>query len=116
MQSSIHGLLAFPVARTLTITSYSGAWFLVACSLHGFGQPFLTFWNWTVLMIVSNAICPFLLPSGGLSKDEIENMVRDAEAHADADKLKRDRIEASNQVQIDISSKVGRYRSGLPVN
>lgn len=67
-------------------------------------------------MIVSNAICPFLLPSGGLSKDEIENMVRDAEAHADADKLKRDRIEASNQVQIDISSKVGRYRSGLPVN
>merc|ERR1712131_109948 len=35
--------------------------------------------------------------SGGLSKDEIENMVRDAEAHAEADKINRERVEAINQ-------------------
>ena len=45
-----------------------------------------------------NAASIFLPRSGGLSKDEIENMVRDAEAHAADDKLKKDRIEASNQV------------------
>ena len=39
-----------------------------------------------------------LLFSGGLSKDEIENMVREAEANAADDKVKKDRIEASNQV------------------
>ena len=37
--------------------------------------------------------------SGGLSKDEIENMVRDAESHAEADKEKKDRIEAVNQAE-----------------
>merc|ERR1712122_304962 len=37
--------------------------------------------------------------SGGLSKDEIENMVKNAEAHAEADKVKRDRIEAVNQAE-----------------
>lgn len=37
--------------------------------------------------------------SGGLSKDDIENMVRDAEAHAEADKVKKDRIEAVNQAE-----------------
>ena len=36
---------------------------------------------------------------GGLSKAEIENMVSDAEAHAADDKLKKDGIEASNQVR-----------------
>ncbi len=34
--------------------------------------------------------------SSGLSKDEIEKMVRDAEAHADEDKKKREAIEARN--------------------
>jgi molecular chaperone DnaK len=34
--------------------------------------------------------------SSGLSKDEIEKMVRDAEAHADEDKKKRETIEARN--------------------
>merc|ERR1712174_185563 len=37
--------------------------------------------------------------SGGLSKDEIENMVKNAEAHAEADKVKRDRIEAVNKAE-----------------
>lgn len=35
--------------------------------------------------------------SSGLSKDEIEKMVRDAELHADEDKKKREAIEARNQ-------------------
>ncbi len=35
--------------------------------------------------------------SSGLSKDEIEKMVRDAEAHAGEDKKKRELIEAKNQ-------------------
>merc|ERR1711915_1169764 len=37
--------------------------------------------------------------SGGLSKDEIENMVKNAEAHAEADKEKKERIEAVNQAE-----------------
>merc|ERR1712209_230865 len=37
--------------------------------------------------------------SGGLSKDEIENMVREAEANAEADKLNRERVEAINQAE-----------------
>ena len=36
--------------------------------------------------------------SGGLSKDEIENMVRQAEIHAQQDLEKKERIEAVNQV------------------
>ncbi|MDD2365685.1 MAG: molecular chaperone DnaK [Desulfuromonadaceae bacterium] len=35
--------------------------------------------------------------SSGLSKEEIDKMVRDAEAHADEDKKKREAIEARNQ-------------------
>lgn len=35
--------------------------------------------------------------SGGLSDDDIENMVKDAEANADADKQKRESAEARNQ-------------------
>ena len=35
--------------------------------------------------------------SGGLSDDDVENMVKDAEANAEADKAKRDLIETRNQ-------------------
>merc|ERR1712043_139943 len=35
--------------------------------------------------------------SGGLSKDQIENMVRNAEQHAEEDKRKREIIEVLNQ-------------------
>eukprot|EP00096_Caligus_rogercresseyi_P000029 TRINITY_DN1009_c0_g1_i1.p1 TRINITY_DN1009_c0_g1~~TRINITY_DN1009_c0_g1_i1.p1 ORF type:complete len:716 (-),score=274.64 TRINITY_DN1009_c0_g1_i1:346-2193(-) len=55
--------------------------------------------------------------SGGLSKDEIENMVRDAEAHADADKVKKERIEAVNQAEgilHDTESKMDEYKDQLP--
>ena len=36
--------------------------------------------------------------SSGLSKDEVERMTKDAEAHADEDKRKREEIEARNQL------------------
>ena len=37
--------------------------------------------------------------SGGLSDDDIENMVKDAEANADADKERRESVEARNQAE-----------------
>ena len=37
--------------------------------------------------------------SGGLSDDEIQRMVKDAEAHAAEDKKKRDQVEAKNQAE-----------------
>ncbi len=37
--------------------------------------------------------------SGGLSDDEIEKMVKDAEANADADKARRDLVETRNQAE-----------------
>ncbi|MBL9060318.1 MAG: Hsp70 family protein, partial [Mangrovicoccus sp.] len=37
--------------------------------------------------------------SGGLTDDEIEKMVRDAEANADADKKRRELVEARNQAE-----------------
>merc|ERR1719273_810762 len=55
--------------------------------------------------------------SGGLSKDEIENMVKDAEAHADADKAKKERIEAVNQAEgilHDTESKMEEFKDQLP--
>merc|ERR1712102_148936 len=55
--------------------------------------------------------------SGGLSKDEIENMVRDAEANAEADKLNRERVEAINQAEgilHDTESKMEEFKDQLP--
>ncbi len=37
--------------------------------------------------------------SGGLSDDDIDQMVKDAEANADADKEKREMVEAKNQAE-----------------
>ncbi|RVT82039.1 molecular chaperone DnaK [Rhodobacteraceae bacterium CCMM004] len=42
--------------------------------------------------------------SGGLSDDEIEQMVKDAEANAEADKSRRDLVEAKNQAESLIHS------------
>merc|ERR1712136_339486 len=55
--------------------------------------------------------------SGGLSKDEIENMVRNAEQYAEADKEKKDRIEAVNQAEgilHDTESKMEEFKDQLP--
>jgi len=55
--------------------------------------------------------------SGGLNKDEIENMVREAEAHAEADKVNRERVEAINQAEAvlhDTESKMEEFKDQLP--
>ena len=55
--------------------------------------------------------------SGGLSKDEIENMVRNAEQYAAQDKVKKDRVEAVNQAEgilHDTESKMNEYKDQLP--
>merc|ERR1711881_269640 len=55
--------------------------------------------------------------SGGLSKDEIENMVKDAEANAEADRINRERIEAINQAEgilHDTESKTEEFKDQLP--
>merc|ERR1712213_268465 len=40
--------------------------------------------------------------SGGLSNDQIENMVKEAEAHAEADKAKRELIDERNRAEAGI--------------
>jgi len=55
--------------------------------------------------------------SGGLSKDQIENMVRNAEQHAEEDKRKREIIEVLNQADSiihDTESKMEEYKDQLP--
>merc|ERR1712228_428472 len=55
--------------------------------------------------------------SGGLNKDEIENMVREAEANAEADKINRERVEAINQAEgilHDTESKMDEFKDQLP--
>ena len=42
--------------------------------------------------------------SGGLSEDEIQKMVRDAEQYASADKARKETIEAKNEVETLIYS------------
>lgn len=55
--------------------------------------------------------------SGGLSKDEIENMVKNAEQFAQADRVKKDRVEAVNQAEgivHDTETKMDEYKAQLP--
>ncbi|KAJ2939901.1 hypothetical protein O0L34_g6605 [Tuta absoluta] len=55
--------------------------------------------------------------SGGLSKDEIENMVKAAEQFAAADKSRRERVEVSNQAEgilHDTETKMEEYKAQLP--
>merc|ERR1712066_387262 len=55
--------------------------------------------------------------SGGLNKDEIENMVREAEANAEADRINRERVEAINQAEgilHDTENKMDEFKDQLP--
>jgi len=55
--------------------------------------------------------------SGGLSKDDVENMIRDAEKFAEADRKKKDIIEAVNQAEgiiHDTESKMEEFKAQLP--
>ena len=55
--------------------------------------------------------------SGGLNKDEIENMVRNAEQYAQQDKIKKEQVEAFNQAENIIhetESKMTEFKDQLP--
>lgn len=55
--------------------------------------------------------------SGGLSKDEIENMVRNAEQYAQQDKVKKERVEVVNQAEgiiHDTEAKMDEFKDQLP--
>ncbi|CAH8487157.1 unnamed protein product [Dicrocoelium dendriticum] len=57
--------------------------------------------------------------SGGLSKDEIENMVRNAEQYAETDKRRRELVEVINQAEgivHDTESKIHEYKDQLPAD
>lgn len=57
--------------------------------------------------------------SGGLSKDEIENMIRKAEENAENDRKKRDLVESVNQAEgivHDTESKMEEFKSQLPTD
>lgn len=45
-----------------------------------------------------------IMSSGGLSKDEIDRIMKDAEEHAEEDKLRRERVELLNSVESAIDS------------
>ena len=55
--------------------------------------------------------------SGGLSKEEIENMVNDAEKFAAEDKKRRDAVEAVNSAESiihDVEAKMEEFKDQLP--
>lgn len=57
--------------------------------------------------------------SGGLSKDDIENMVRNAERHAEDDRKKKDAVEAVNAAEgiiHDTESKMEEFKDQLPAD
>lgn len=57
--------------------------------------------------------------SGGLSKDEIENMVRNAERHAEDDRKKKEAVEAVNAAEgiiHDTESKMEEFKDQLPAD
>ncbi|GAU92145.1 HSP70-2 [Ramazzottius varieornatus] len=57
--------------------------------------------------------------SGGLSKDEIENMIKKAEQYAEEDKKRKDVIEAVNQAEAivhDTESRIDEFKDQLPAD
>jgi len=57
------------------------------------------------------------ITSGGLSKDQIENMVQQAEKYAEEDKLRKEMVETVNQAENaihDIETKVEEFRDQIP--
>lgn len=60
-----------------------------------------------------------ITPSGGLSEDQIQQMIRDAEAFAETDKERRSAIEAKNEADTELYSaekSLHEYKDKLPQN
>ena len=67
----------------------------------------------------SNFCLVVIQSSGGLSKDEIENMVRAAEKYSADDKKRREVVEEVNRVESilhDTESKMEEYKDQLPAD
>lgn len=63
------------------------------------------------------AVTVVIQSSGGLSKDEIENMVKNAEQYAKEDRIKKERVEAVNQAEgivHDTEAKMEEFKAQLP--
>lgn len=57
--------------------------------------------------------------SGGLSKDDIENMIKKAEQYAEEDKKRKDVIEATNHAEAivhDTESRIDEFKDQLPAD
>jgi molecular chaperone DnaK len=57
--------------------------------------------------------------SGGLSKDEIENMIKKAEQYSEEDKKRKDVIEAVNQAEgivHDTEARIDEFKDQLPAD
>ena len=77
--------------------------------VYGCDQLLIGDWCYYFLVVIQS--------SGGLSKDEIENMVRNAETYAAQDKVKKERVEAVNQAEgiiHDTESKMNEFKDQLP--
>ena len=71
------------------------------------------FFNFIFLRVV------VIQSSGGLSKDDIENMVNEAEKYGADDKKRREKVEAINSAESivhDVESKMNEFKEQLPQN
>ena len=69
------------------------------------------------LLLKTYSFAVVIQSSGGLSKDEIENMIKRAEQFAEEDKKKKEAIEAINQGESiihDTESKMEEFKDQLP--
>lgn len=77
----------------------------------------------SLLLLTPSSLPPPLLTSvviqssGGLSKDEIENMVKESERYAEEDKKRKETVEAINSAESiihDVESKMEEFKDQLP--
>lgn len=70
------------------------------------------------LKLTNQYTCTVVIQSsGGLSKDEIENMIKNAEQYAEEDKKRKEVVEAINQGESiihDTESKMEEFKDQLP--
>eukprot|EP00069_Balaena_mysticetus_P019337 bmy_12142T0 len=69
--------------------------------------------------IISVTLTVVIQSSGGLSKDDIENMVKNAEKYAEEDRRKKERVEAVNMAEgiiHDTETKMEEFKDQLPAD
>lgn len=71
------------------------------------------------MTIVLSCVVVVIQSGGGLSKDEIQNMVNEAEKYAEEDKKRKESIEAINHAEgvvHDIETKMEEFKDQLPAD